>query len=325
MTLEDGSIWKNITTHEKSKVAETLAEFRGNYLYNFLDDNLRRFNAQVPWLVQWDDHETRNNWFPGQRLNDDDRYTVKSCDLLAARAKRAFLEYMPIRWDASDPERIYRSFQYGPALEIFIPDKRSYRGRNSANRQPVSSEETAFLGSAQVRWLKSKLLASTATWKVIASDMPVGIIVADGKTAFENAANGDGPALGRELEIADLLRFIKQNNIRNVVCVTSDLHYAVATYYDPNKAVFQEFKPFWEFAAGPLNGGNFGPNPLDSTFGPEVRFQSAQPGMKTNQPPSQGNQFFGTVKIDGGSQVMTVGLHNLEGKTFYSVDLVPEV
>lgn len=90
--LEDGRIWKNLTTPEKSKVRETLAEFRGNYVYNLLDENGRRFNAQVPRLVQLDDHETRNNWFPGQRLDDDNRYTVKSCDLLAARAKRAFLE-----------------------------------------------------------------------------------------------------------------------------------------------------------------------------------------------------------------------------------------
>jgi len=70
--LDDGSIWKNITTPEKSKVAETLAEFRGNYIYNLLDENVRRFNAQVPQLVQWDDHETRNNWSPGQMLSDDD-------------------------------------------------------------------------------------------------------------------------------------------------------------------------------------------------------------------------------------------------------------
>ncbi|MFE1747002.1 alkaline phosphatase D family protein [Coleofasciculus sp. H7-2] len=99
-----------MTTPEKSKVAETLAEFRGNYVYNLLDENVRRFNAQVPTLVQWDDHQTRNNWFPGRILADDDRYkVVKSCDLLAARGKQAFLEYTPMRFNPNDPERIYRS------------------------------------------------------------------------------------------------------------------------------------------------------------------------------------------------------------------------
>ncbi len=322
--LEDGSIWKNITTPEKSKVAETLTEFRGNYIYHLLDENVRRFNAEVPLLVQWDDHEVTNNWYPGEIL-DDKRYTVKSCDLLAARGKRALLEYMPFRWDANDPERIYRSFQYGPNLDIFMLDERSYRGPNSANRQTSPSAETAFLGSEQVRWLKSQLLASKATWKIIASDMPIGIIVRDGEKAFENCANGDGPALGRELEMADLLRFILQNNIKNVVLLTSDLHYAVATYYDPNKAQFTDFKPFWEFAAGPLHGGSFGPQAIDNTFGAQVKFQSAPVGMKQNLPPTAGMQFFGTVKIDAATKLMTVALLDLKGKTVYSVELQPEV
>lgn len=325
--LKDGSIWKNVTTPEKSKVAETLAEFRGNYIYNLLDENIRRFNAQIPQLVQWDDHETRNNWYPGQILTDDDRYKVKSCDLLAARAKRAFMEYTPIRFNAIDPEQIYRSFNYGPSLEIFMLDMRSYRGPNSPNRQTSPSAETAFLGNDQVHWLKNKLQNSKAMWKVIASDMPIGLMVPDGKSGnFENLANGDGPALGRELEMADLLRFIKQQNIRNVVWLTADVHYASAHYYNPAKAQFTDFKPFWEFVAGPLHSGTYGPNKLDNTFGPEVKFSSLPPGTAVdNLPPTEGLQFFGTVKIDRNTEVMTVALYNLEGKSIYSVDLSPEV
>ncbi|WP_017314724.1 alkaline phosphatase D family protein [Mastigocladopsis repens] len=323
VNLDDGSIWKNITTAEKSKVAETLAEFRGNYIYNLLDENVRRFNAQVPILAQWDDHEVTNNWYPGEIL-DDDRYTVKDVSLLAQRGNQAFLEYFPIRIDGDDPTRIYRSFKYGPLLDIFMLDERSYRGPNTENRQTEQSEETAFLGNAQVRWLKNRLRKSTATWKVIASDMPIGLVVRDGSTKFENAANGDGPALGRELELADLLRFIKQNNISNVVWLTADVHYTAAHYYDPNKAQFQDFKPFWEFVAGPLNSGTFGPNQLDNTFGPEVKFLGIPTDLKPNRPPSEGLQFFGTVKIDSSTEVMTVALLNLEGKTLYSVDLSPE-
>lgn len=321
--LDDGSIWQNLTTPEKSKVAETLKEFRGNYIYNLLDENVRRFNAEIPQLVQWDDHEVRNNWYPGQIL-EDDRYKVKNVSLLARRARQAFLEYTPIRFHPQDPQRIYRSFQHGSSLEIFMLDERSYRGANSPNRQPVASQATAFLGNPQIRWLKSQLQKSTATWKVIASDMPIGLIVPDGKTNFENLANGDGKALGRELELADLLRFIQHNHIRNVVWLTADVHYAAAHYYNPNQAQFTDFRPFWEFVAGPMNSGTFGPNKLDNTFGPEVKFQSVSPDMKPNRSPKEGLQFFGTVKIDGQTQVMTVKLHNLEGKILYSVDLVPE-
>lgn len=326
--LPDGKTpWRNLVTPAKSKVAETLEEFRGNHAYNLLDANARAFNAEVPLLVQWDDHEVVNNWFPGRILDDDPRYRVKDCSVLAARARRAFLEYMPIRPPRQDAERIYRSYAHGPLLELFVLDQRTYRGPNTANRQPTPSTETAFMGTEQLRWLKQGLLASKATWKVLCSDMPIGLIVTDryrGKPVFENMANGDGPPLGRELEMADLLRFIKQNRIQNLVWLTADVHYAAAHHYHPDRAQFKDFLPFWEFVAGPMNAGTFGPGTLDNTFGPEVKFHSVPPGMQPNRPPSAGLQFFGTVRIDGANSVLSVTLHNLEGRALYRVELEPQ-
>ncbi len=320
----DGGIWKNVTIEEKATVAETLAEFRGNYKYNLIDDNLRAFNAAVPMYAQWDDHETVNNWYPQEILDRED-YTVKNVALLAARARRAFLDYMPIWPGGHDRERIYRAIHYGPLLDIFIIDMRSYRGPNTGNRQPVASADTVFLGRDQMLWLKQQLLASKARWKVVASDMPIGIIVNDGETAFENLANGDGPVLGREIEMANLLSFIKHNEIDNVVWLTADVHYTAAHYYDPNKAQYQDFRPFWEFVSGPLNAGTYGPAEVDNTFGPQVVFAKApEPGRK-NLPPSEGLQFFGQVRIDGVSEVMTVELKDLEGQVLYTVDLEPAI
>jgi alkaline phosphatase D len=45
------------------------------------------------------------------------------------------------------------------------------------------------------------------------------------------------------------------------------VHYTAAHYYNPEKAAFQEFEPFWEFVSGPLHAGSFGPGDLDMTFG----------------------------------------------------------
>lgn len=322
--LDDGTVWKNLTAPEKAKVAETLDEFRGNYRYNLRDENLRRFNAEVPVLAQWDDHEVRNNWFPGQQLNDDNRYAVKNVDLLAARARQAFLDYLPLRINPADPQQIYRAFNYGPLLDVLMLDERSYRGPNTPNRQTTLSNETAFLGSAQMSWLKQRLLTSRATWKVIASDMPLGLVVRDGQTNFEAVANGNGPALGRELEMAELLRFIKRRRIKNVVWLTADVHYAAAHYYDPAQARFTDFNPFWEFVAGPLNAGTFGPGQMDDTFGPQVKFVSLPAGMKPNRSPKAGLQFFGAVRIDGQTAAMTVGLHDLTGKRLFNVELPPQ-
>jgi alkaline phosphatase D len=325
--LPDGSLWKNVTIEEKSKVAETLAEYRGNYKYNLMDENIRRFYAEVPGIFQWDDHETLNNWYPTEVLGEAEKkkgYTVMSVPLLAARAKRAFLEYTPVALNATDGERIYRTIHYGPLLDIFVLDMRSYRGPNSPNRQGFASEATDFLGRPQVAWLKQALLRSRATWKIIAADMPIGLQVPDGDTDFEAIANGDGPALGREIETAGLLRFIKMNDIRNTVWLTADVHYCAAHHYDPNRAQFQDFLPFWEFVAGPANAGTFGPSKLDNTFGPQVMFQKAPPEGQENLPPSAGYQFFGQVGIEGATAVMTVRLRDVTGQELYKVDLEPE-
>lgn len=323
--LPDGSLWRNLTTPAKAKVAETLDEFRGNFVYNLLDEHVRAFNASVPVIAQWDDHEVHDNWYLTQVL-DDDRYQVKSVALLAARANRAFMEYNPIRTTPDDPERIFRVIPYGPLLDVFVLDMRAYRAANGLNHQARPSAETAFLGREQLRWLKQALLASTATWKVIAIDQSLGLIVYNNfrdKSGSEAMSNGDGPVLGREHETADLLRFLKANAIHNVVFITADVHYTAAHYYDPNKAQFGDFNPFYEFVSGPLNAGTFGPNPLDNTFGPQVLYQKVPEPGAFNLPPSAGLQFFGQVQIDGASEVMTVTLRDLSGAALYTQKIEP--
>lgn len=318
MKLPDGTTWRNVVTEEKSKVAETLREFRGNHRYNLLDANVRAFNADVPILAQWDDHEVRNNWYPGQKLLEDPRYAVKDVDVLVARARQAFFEYLPLR--GGPDSRIYRNLQRGPLCELFFLDLRSYRGPNSPNRQPQRSRETDYMGDEQLGWLKRALAASRSTWKVICCDMPLGILIPDGRAAFENCANGNGPPLGRELEIADLLRFMKQRSIRNVIWLTADVHHAISQYYDPTRAQFTEFDPFWEFVSGPLHAGTYGPNALDNTFGPEVRWNSRKTGDPTAGPHTP-HQFFGTVRIDSKTLALTVQHYNRDGLKLSSLEL----
>ena len=322
--LDDGTTWNNIVTPAKSKVAETLDEFRGCYRYNLMDDHMRRFLATVPEIVMWDDHEVRDNWFWERRQDRDPRYTVKSVALLAARARQAFFEYNPLPLVGDEPERVYRSIPLGPLVEVFALDMRSYRGPNTPNRQTMLDASSALLGPAQAEWLKRGLASSRATWKIVAADLPLGLVVPDGPVNFEAVANGEaGAPVGRELEIADLLRHLQANKVRNVVWITADVHYCAAHRYDPARAAFTAFDPFWEFVAGPLNAGTFGPNALDPTFGPEVKFLGIPPGMKPNRPPSEGFQFFGMLKANAKTRALTVSLHDLSGKRLFSVELPP--
>jgi len=328
LVAENGRIWNNLVTPEVSKVAETLDEFRGRYKYNLLDDNVRRFNAEVPQIWQWDDHEVVNNWSDAKDLSADPRYSVKDVPLLVARATQAFREYAPLRpHGADEPERIFRKLSYGPLLDVFVLDMRSYRGPNTANLQTEASAVTAFLGERQLAWLERELDDSNAVWKVISADMPIGLNIGDGKDAdgnprWEAVANGnDGPAAGRELEIARLLSFIKHRHIDNVVWLTADVHYAAAHYYDPAKAATQDFAPFWEFVSGPLNAGTFGPNGTDGTFGPQVVFSKTPPAGQVNLSPYAGLQFFGDVRIERRSKAMTVALKDINGATLFSKTL----
>lgn len=324
VTLDDGTVWKNVVTEAKSTFAQTLDQYRGAYQYNLLDEHMRRFNAEVSQVVLWDDHEVLNNWYHTRDMRDDPNYIEKSVALLAARAQQAFREYNPLPLNGDDPERIYRTVSLGPLVDVFALDLRSYRGPNSPNRQAVLDETSTIMGRHQLQWLKSQLAASRATWKVIASDLPIGIVVPDGQTDFEAIANADASSpLGRELEIADLLRFIKSQRIRNTVWMTADVHYCAAHYYDPARARFTDFDPFWEFVAGPLNAGTFGPNPLDATFGPQQRFLGVPPGMKPNRPPSDGLQFYGLFTIKARTRVLTASLHDLSGRAIFQVELPP--
>jgi len=322
--LPDGTVWRNVMTEEKSKVAETLAEFRGNHRYNLLDENVRRFNAGTAQVWQWDDHEVLNNWSSAKDLSHDPRYTEKDIRKLAARARQAFLEYAPLR--PAPASRIYRHIPYGPLLDVFVIDMRTYRGPNTFNRETA---EIPFLGRPQVDWLIQGLRNSRATWKVIAADMPLGFLIGDGpdeqgRPKFEAIANGPGPALGRELETARLLQAMKAGGVRNTVWITADMHYTAAHHYHPDRAQFKDFLPFWEFLSGPLHAGTFGPSTPDNTFGVEVAFQKHPPRGMGGMPPSMGLQFFGELSIAPGAGELTVNLRDMTGASLYKKDLAPE-
>lgn len=318
VALPGGRTWRNVMTDAKSKVAQTLDDFRGQFAYNLLDANLRTFAAHVPQINQWDDHEVHNNWYPGQVLTDA-RYAERNADVLATRSRQAFFEWLPIAPRQGDAEgRIYRRIPHGPLVDLFALDMRTYKDPNDDNR--YADLQRGLLGGAQREWLKRELEASTATWKVLAIDLPLGLVVRDGPVALEGVAQGDpGAPRGRELEFAEVLSFAQRNAISGIVMLTADVHYTAAHHYDPARAAVGDFDPFWEFVSGPLNAGAFGPNTLDPTFGPEAVFVAAPPAPNTS--PADGYQFFGHVAVDGGSRAMTVSLRDRDGRVLYSVTL----
>ncbi|OLR95342.1 alkaline phosphatase D family protein [Actinokineospora bangkokensis] len=317
VVLPDGRVWRNVVTPAKTKVAETLDEYRGQFAYNLLDEHVRAFAARVPQVVQWDDHEVVNNWYPGEIL-DLPQYTEKRVDVLAARAHQAFHEWQPVDRRRAVDGRVYRSFAYGERVEVFVLDMRTYKDDNSAPQDGRGR----VLGDRQARWLVDGLSRSRATWKVVAADLPIGLIVPDG-AGIEGVANGlAGAPSGREFELAWVLRSLARRRVRNVVWLTADVHYTAAHHYSPERAAIGDFDPFWEFVSGPLHAGAFGPNTLDPTFGPQAVFVHAPPAANTS--PLDGYQHFGEVNVDGRTGALTVDLRDATGASLWSKTLTPQ-
>jgi alkaline phosphatase D len=246
-------------------------------------------------------------------LDDDPRYQVeRACRVLSARAHQAMLEWTPM---PAGP--VHRVIHYGPLLDVIVLDCRSFRSANSANR----GDGEVMLGAPQAAWFVDAVAGSRARWKIIACDQPLGLVVGDGPNNERNEswANGAGPPLGRERELAAILAQLQQRGVRNVAWLTADVHYAAAHHYDPARATGVAFDPFWEFVAGPIHAGTFGPNVLDPTFGPEVAFQWAPPPGQAGLAPWDGLQSFGTVDVT--ADALRVALLGIDGRERFHVEL----
>jgi alkaline phosphatase D len=308
--LADGRVWKNITNERVARVAQELDDFRARFAYNYEDEHYRTLAAEVGVIAQWDDHETHNNWFPGQQLVDN-RYTERDASKLAAFARQAMFEWVPLR---SGP--VHRVIHHGPLLDVFVLDCRAFRTPNSPN-----TGDDRMFGTPQVDWLLGALSGSQARWKVIACDQPIALAIDDGPNDWEGFANNDpGPPKGREKELARLLTGIKDRQVANTIWVTADVHYTAAHHFDPKRAANVDFTPFWEFVAGPIHAGNFGPNDLDATFGPAVKFQWGTPAPDVEMlSPLDGKQSFGTLELFRDAAI--VRFHDLDGRELYRTEL----
>ncbi len=215
-------------------VAATLDEYRARHRYQRGAAALRRFLETVPVYVTWDDHEVRNN-FSGP------------FDERMPNGRQALREYWPIGSPSDDPHRLYRSIRYGADLELFLLDTRQYRSRNAEPDGPTKT----MLGSAQLQWLLDGIAQSTATWKVIATSVPLSVPKGGGETVPGNdgwAGGPDGTGFERERQV--IVEAILDKRIKNVVFLAGDIHWAQANAYDPDRDGVVDFH---EFVAGPLS------------------------------------------------------------------------
>lgn len=226
--------------------AATLAEYRARHRYQRGAAALRRFLERVPAYVTWDDHEVRND-FSGPF---DERMPA---------GRQALREYWPISTHVDEPHRLYRSVRYGADLELFILDTRQYRSRDTDPDGPAKT----MLGAAQLQWLIEGLTRSTATWKIIATSVPLSIPKGGAGYSDGWAAGPNEPGFEQERQI--LVDAIVQRRMKNVIVLGGDVHYVQANAYDPNRDGTIDFH---EFVAGPLSANPGRETPADDALHP---------------------------------------------------------
>jgi alkaline phosphatase D len=238
--------------------ATDLTTYRQKYQLYLSDPYLREVRRRFPWVVLWDDHELFNN-YTGQQVAQEDPQRQRD-------AYTAFLEYMPVQpiepLSPDNPPRVqlYRQLAFGDLLEVFALDERQYRDAAVCARDMLSpgcpelEEPTrTMLGEGQRSWLQSGLQVSKSQWKCLLNQVmmmrfavinqqggagdriPISILrqpVAIDEDVYVNLDAWDGYPSER----ANLLQFIADQGIHNVVVCTGDAHNCFAGVLHPDFA-----------------------------------------------------------------------------------------
>jgi phosphodiesterase/alkaline phosphatase D-like protein len=269
--------------------AQNLAEFRMKHAEQLTEKNginaMVEIRQSTALIAMIDDHEVRDNFAGGAPISTDARFSGTGApdapintSSLYREGIQAFQDYMPIErrmvagtGNPSTEGRpdLYRSQRYGQDAHVIVPDARSFR--DTPLDPTLSPEQTlaaafepgrTMLGRHQVSRLKADLLDAQAdgvTWKFVMVPEPVQNL---------GPVNAYDRFEGYAAERTEVLKFIKENDIKNVVFVAADIHGSIM-----NNLTYQE-----------VNSAN----PALSFLGPQVKVKSFEvttgPGAYNNTP-----------------------------------------
>ncbi|MGB5632068.1 MAG: alkaline phosphatase D family protein [Waterburya sp.] len=232
--------------------AETLEEYRAKqaevYGTSFGLNVWADLRSSTSILATIDDHEVTNDFAGGADVSSDPRFieppgTLINDSQLYENGLQAFQEYNPLRDEfygstgeirTEDERRLYRFNTYGSDAAVMVLDSRSFRDEAlPAVSDPNDPEQVSaflaasfdpsrtMLGQQQLSDLKQDLLEAEQdgiTWKFIMVPEPIqnlGVVGASDR--FE----------GYAAERTEILQFIDENEIDNVVFIAADIHATV--------------------------------------------------------------------------------------------------
>lgn len=235
-------------------VAFDVADYRFIYRRYRSDPNLQAAMERHTFICVPDDHETANDSYwdaardtlgaPDHPYTTDPQYGNSPALLrqLKLDSQRAWSEYVParVRFNAQathphDALSVYRRFQFGGFLDLFMIDNRTYRSAHACGEGDVfqryvplgctryNGPMQTMLGARQRDWLIEGLTQSRASWKLLGNQTFFGrlaVTFLGAQIAPLNIDAWDGFTAERRALTAAL----REAKVKDFVVVTGDLH-----------------------------------------------------------------------------------------------------
>lgn len=218
----------------------TLSDYRLRHAQYKTDTNLQAVHQQFPMICVWDDHESANDSYRSGAENHDEA-TEGAWTERRASAVQAYFEWLPIREVGTEKGRIWRQFEFGGLIDLFMLDTR-LEGRDLQASSPSDparfDEQRRIMSDAQMNWLVGGLSSSQASWRVIGQQVMFAelnivrtldaartlgledLTTFNGQLVALNVDQWDGYVADREV----ILHSLAEENIDNTVFFTGDIH-----------------------------------------------------------------------------------------------------
>ncbi|KAF7185520.1 Alkaline phosphatase D [Pseudocercospora fuligena] len=232
---EYGTTTPERTVHPSREIF-TLYDYRTRIATYRTDKDLLLSHSQFPWIPTWDDHEVSNNGYRdgSSGLNNTEEsfeeFGGVSVDQRKMNAVRAYFEWMPIRQvDMDNNLRIWRNFSIGSLFDLIVLDTRNYdrsitdlTWNEDYIPKIMNDAGRTMMGSIQENWFYNNLKRSTATWRLIGSQVVFSTINAT--SWLDGAAYNTDAWDGYMANKNRTLKTLYDNNIGNNIVMAGDTH-----------------------------------------------------------------------------------------------------
>lgn len=245
-----------VRQYEPAHEIISLEDYRTRHAQYKRDPDLQELHRQHPFITIWDDHESTDN-SRRDSANNHQPETEGDWQQRKGWAQQAYDEWMPIRYpEPGNVNRIWRRFAMGDLVDLTLLDTRLYdRDDEVECTEPLLSEspiplcpdalvpdvERKLIGPEQMTFLQDALSNPTGQWKLIGQQVMMGQLKFTStpfndttglSDVYFNPDQWDGYP-GERLQILD---FLEQNTIDDVVVLTGDIHtsWAMDVTQDPD-------------------------------------------------------------------------------------------